>query len=542
MADISKLSRIVSGISRNVSIQDNTLVVGSLKVGTTEPLELTKALVGVLAGADARITTAQSTADTALANAATADGKAVTAQSTADTALANAATADSKAVTADGKAVTAQSTADTALANAATADGKAVTAQDTADTALANAATADSKAVTADGKAVTAQTAIDNHISALSGAHAASAILVADAGDKFAATNVEGVLAELDGRIGSAIVGAIIYKSTFDASAGNFDAIVDPKQGWMYKVGVAGIISGVSFNVNDNMYINKDVTGSPVIGDIDLIDNTESTDILRTSDIGISVASQSAVEAAQTAADAADGKAVTAQSTADQAILDAEDAQGTADTALNNASAAQTAIDNHISALSGAHAASAILVADAGDKFAATEVEGVLAELDASISQVSTAAQGLIQVEADARVAADEALDTRVTILEGGTGKVFVLLPSGGVSAGDIVYVASSGKVLPADSDAEATCTSVIGIADAAVADGSNVKVQVAGTRAIKNANFSGNIGKRVYVSGTAGEATVVAPEANDSVVFLIGHSVSNTEIVIQPHLEAING
>ena len=78
---------------------------------------------------DTSISTAQSTADTALANASIADGKAVTAQSTANTALANASTAD-------GKAVTAQSTANTAITNASNADGKAVSAQTTANNAL----------------------------------------------------------------------------------------------------------------------------------------------------------------------------------------------------------------------------------------------------------------------------------------------------------------------------------------------------------------------------------------------------------------------
>jgi hypothetical protein len=45
MADISTISRLVSGISRNINIQSNTLVVGSLKVGSSSPTELTKAIL-----------------------------------------------------------------------------------------------------------------------------------------------------------------------------------------------------------------------------------------------------------------------------------------------------------------------------------------------------------------------------------------------------------------------------------------------------------------------------------------------------------------
>lgn len=84
---------------------------------------------------DARVTAAQSTADTALTNAATAQATANGAQATADTALTNAATAQA---TASG----AQTTADTALTNAATAQTTANTAQTSAATAQANSAAA----------------------------------------------------------------------------------------------------------------------------------------------------------------------------------------------------------------------------------------------------------------------------------------------------------------------------------------------------------------------------------------------------------------
>lgn len=45
MADISILSRLISGVQRNVDISQNSLVVGSLKVGTSSPTELTKAIL-----------------------------------------------------------------------------------------------------------------------------------------------------------------------------------------------------------------------------------------------------------------------------------------------------------------------------------------------------------------------------------------------------------------------------------------------------------------------------------------------------------------
>jgi hypothetical protein len=68
------------------------------------------------------------------------DGSIATAQSAANTALANAAAANAVGVAA-------QSTANTALANAAIADAKGVAAQATANTALANASTAYTAAI-----------------------------------------------------------------------------------------------------------------------------------------------------------------------------------------------------------------------------------------------------------------------------------------------------------------------------------------------------------------------------------------------------------
>jgi len=45
MADINVLSRLVNGVQRNVDLQQNALVVGSLKVGASSPTELTKAIL-----------------------------------------------------------------------------------------------------------------------------------------------------------------------------------------------------------------------------------------------------------------------------------------------------------------------------------------------------------------------------------------------------------------------------------------------------------------------------------------------------------------
>lgn len=78
---------------------------------------------------------------------------------------------------------------------------------------------------------------------------------------------------------------ALVYKGTFDASAGNYTALDNASQGDFYKISVAGTIGSYDWAVGDNLIVNKDVTGTPLEADIDKIDNTESADILRTGDI-----------------------------------------------------------------------------------------------------------------------------------------------------------------------------------------------------------------------------------------------------------------
>ena len=45
MTDITRISRLVNGVQRQVDLSANALVVGSLKVGTSSPTELTKTIL-----------------------------------------------------------------------------------------------------------------------------------------------------------------------------------------------------------------------------------------------------------------------------------------------------------------------------------------------------------------------------------------------------------------------------------------------------------------------------------------------------------------
>jgi len=73
------------------------------------------------------------------------------------------------------------------------------------------------------------------------------------------------------------------YIGTFDASKGTWPSNVG--QGNFFKVNVAGTIDGVNLNPGDMIIANKAVEGATTVQDWDIIDNTESPDLLRTRNV-----------------------------------------------------------------------------------------------------------------------------------------------------------------------------------------------------------------------------------------------------------------
>lgn len=91
----------------------------------------------------------------------------------------------------------------------------------------------------------------------------------------------------VDTAIANAIVGGVNYQGTFSATGQtDYSAIALPvKKGYLYYVsaGEDVTIGGTVWNQGDFLLINKDVAASGTIGasDVQKIDNTESTDIVR---------------------------------------------------------------------------------------------------------------------------------------------------------------------------------------------------------------------------------------------------------------------
>ena len=85
--------------------------------------------------------------------------------------------------------------------------------------------------------------------------------------------------------IGTALTGALIYHGTWTAtSQTDYSSITLPvKKGYMYAVSGSATVSGVEWNAGDYLVINKDIAagGSITSSDVDKIDNTEASDIVR---------------------------------------------------------------------------------------------------------------------------------------------------------------------------------------------------------------------------------------------------------------------
>jgi hypothetical protein len=92
---------------------------------------------------------------------------------------------------------------------------------------------------------------------------------------------------QMDAAIIAALSGALTYKGTIDASVASGIDLDSSLIGEFFLVSVAGTLDGLAFSIGDHLVVNDTITDFSVDGSgkIDIIDNTEASDIVRTSDI-----------------------------------------------------------------------------------------------------------------------------------------------------------------------------------------------------------------------------------------------------------------
>ncbi len=120
-----------------------------------------------------------------------------------------------------------------------------------------------------------------------------------------------------------------------------------------------------------------------------------------------------------------------------------------------------------------------------------------------------------------------------------GYGVVIGFDSAGSVSAGDAVYINSSGKVAQANAQVGSVTDPVIGIAtNAGASDGDDVYVLTHGIWRMDAETFTA--GDPVYLGETAGALTATAPSTDGDYVQRIGIAVSDDCVLVMPSIDVI--
>jgi len=97
--------------------------------------------------------------------------------------------------------------------------------------------------------------------------------------------------------------------------------------------------------------------------------------------------------------------------------------------------------------------------------------------------------------------------------------------------AGDLVFLDSAGKMAKADADAEATTKGLLAVSTGVVVANASGAFVLIG-----NMTSSGlTTGSTYYVSTIAGEVTATMPSGSGSIVRVIGHATSTTNLFVNP-------
>jgi hypothetical protein len=120
-----------------------------------------------------------------------------------------------------------------------------------------------------------------------------------------------------------------------------------------------------------------------------------------------------------------------------------------------------------------------------------------------------------------------------------GYGVVIGFDSAGSVSAGDAVYINSSGKVAQANAQVGSVTDPVIGIAtNAGASDGDDVYVLTHGIWRMDAETFTA--GDPVYLGETAGALTATAPSTDGDYAQRIGIAVSDDCVLVMPSIDVI--
>lgn len=521
MADISRMSRFVAGMPRSIDLQSNALVVGSLKVGASAPVEITKTMSQLLSDINAGSANSLGLPAANIASGAVTDVKLA---------------ASAKQSVLESKVAAFRTTVSNFSAGGTTDDVSTVVV-----------AAAKTSALPRTGASVAAVTLPGIYVGTVGGASDLGKVLVRATGTD---NGIYGAEDEVYAKLTEAT--GVYTLSYFETLLGVETAFAMP---------AATAVDFYFVELYDMYALPTDrFLMSPVGGVVDATSVGTTADLqtlvsgaagtatsLSYSPDLIYVADGTTVKAAIVALDgAADGLQVEldiTQATVGSFMDGDGGVLGFSGTTYLDAeltiTACLEALDVQLKTvadesadlvtLSGVASGSAVL-GDFTDAVYLTAdtltIKSALAELDTAIDGVAGLVGGAV---VDASIV--EFTDS---------GEV--------LAAGDVVYLkALDGLLWKADATLLASSEGVVGVVKEVIDGGANpdtIKVTVAGKTLVNCASGDLDIGKRAYLSLVAGEATKTAPSTATEVVYLLGVIVAGSAtqytMILQPSLQYV--
>jgi hypothetical protein len=115
--------------------------------------------------------------------------------------------------------------------------------------------------------------------------------------------------------------------------------------------------------------------------------------------------------------------------------------------------------------------------------------------------------------------------------LESFINRYLTFVCTSGATAGQLCYLDTSGGMSLCDASAEATCSTLLGIAKTDIAAGATGKFMLKGIHETTGLP----VGSVMYADTTAGDWTYSSPGVTGEIVRIIGYALSTTQLFFEP-------
>jgi preprotein translocase subunit SecB len=222
-----------------------------------------------------------------------------------------------------------------------------------------------------------------------------------------------------------------------------------------------------------------------------------------------------------------------------QAILDTETSNR-----MTGDSAVQAILDTETSnRITGDSAVQAALTSETSNRITGdSAVQAALTSETSNRITGDSAVQAALSIEVTARLNADSSLQAQIDNFDTSVVDASFVAATGGVSVGDVVIESKTvaGECLKANATVILTCENVLGVALETKTAGQTVLVRTFGNATVTTDGTNFDLGRRVFVATTAGQASKAVPTGEGNVVYLLGNATATNKVFVNPNLEYV--